>query len=127
MAIETFKPGPTGSRLVRNGKVVGHISFGGDLLLMPVGSREVLFELHHYCGPIPCNKKTLDPMDRIPTGFWDAFERWDVGGRLVDGELCIVRHWCKACNGSGDDMQVSVRHRKTVGKCKTCNGSRLEP
>jgi hypothetical protein len=60
------------------------------MLLMPVGGKTVLFELHHYCGPIPCSKRTLEPLSRIPAGFWEAYKRWDQGGRLVDGETCVL-------------------------------------
>lgn len=113
---------------MQDGKVVGHVSFGGDLLLMPIGTKTVLFELHHYFGPHPVSKKTFDPLERIPKGFWDAWERWDVGGRLVDGDLCILRHWCKVCDGSGDETKhIGGRNYEIVGKCKTCNGSRLAP
>lgn len=128
MGIETFKPGPTGAPLVQDGKVVGHISFGGDLLLMPLGTKTVLFELHRFFGPHPVNKKTYDPLERIPCGFWDAFDRWDAGGRLVDGETCVIKDWCKTCQGSGDESRhLGGRQYEIVGECKTCNGSRLAP
>lgn len=126
MSIETFTPSPSCSPLVQHGKVVGHISFGGDLLLMPLGAKEVLFELHNYLGPHPVSKKTLAPLERIPHGFWDAYERWDVGGRQVDGETCVLREWCQLCKGSGEEMRhLGGKHYECVGKCKSCNGARL--
>ena len=126
--IETFKPGPSGSPLVQGGQVVGHISFGGDLLLMPIESKTVLFELHRYFGPHPVSKRTFDPLERIPKGFWDAYERWDLGGKLVEGETCVVREWCPACKGSGDETtHRGGKHHEITGRCKSCDGVRLAP
>lgn len=128
MGIESFQPGPTGSPLVQEGKVVGHISFGGDLLLMPIGAKTVLFELHRYFGPHPVSKNTFDPLERIPKGFWDAWERWGVGGKLVDGETCVLKPWCETCEGSGDEKRhAGGRNYEITGKCKSCNGARLAP
>lgn len=128
MATTAFKPGSSGSPLVHGGKIVGHVSFGGDMLLMPVGNKTVLFELHYYCGPMPCSKKTLGHLANIPKGFWDAYERWDAGGRLVDGDACVVHDWCRECRGSGhEERHIHGRHYEVVGKCQVCNGSRFEP
>ncbi len=90
MSSAPFTPGPVGSWIVQGNRVVGHMMLGGDMLLMPLGDKTVLFELHHYFGPIPTSKRTLEPLERIPRGFWDAFERWVKAGRLVDGELCVL-------------------------------------
>ena len=35
--------------------------------------RGFLFEVHHYCGPMPL-KKNMEPRVNIPAGFWDAWE-----------------------------------------------------
>lgn len=124
MAVEKFEPGPSGCMLVEVGKVVGHISLGGRELLMPIGKRTVLFEMHRYHGPMPVNKKTGCGLERIPEAFWDAYERWDLGGQLVDGDLCVLREWCPECKGSGMEIDLSIR--EVIGKCKMCNGSKLK-
>ena len=127
MSAEPFKPSPTGAMLVQGNKIVGHVSYGGDLLLMPMGNRNVLFEIHPYHGPAPLNKKTLEPLNNIPAGFWDAVDRWIAGGQLVDGDLCVVGEWCMACNGSGEEARHIGGGRYSVaGCCKACNGTKLE-
>lgn len=90
MAVEQFKAGPGGAFLHENGRIVGHVSFGGDMLLMPVGKRTVLFEMDRYFGPVPLCKRTEDPAMRVPKGFYDAYELWEAGGRMVDGDLCVL-------------------------------------
>ena len=67
------------------------VTMCGPFLLMPVEKdRSVLFEMHHYFGPIPLSKRTEEELRRIPKGFWPAYEKWDSGGRLVDGDLCVT-------------------------------------
>lgn len=122
---ETYVPGQTGSPLVKDGKVIGHISFGGDLLLIPVGGKEVLFEMHRYFGPHPVSKKTWSPLGRIPNGFWDAYERWSIGGKLVEGDCCIVSEWCHKCKGNGREIRmIGKRTGIDDGPCKLCHGNR---
>ena len=35
-----------------------------------------VFEWHHFCGPMPLHRHTLDPRKTIPPGFWDMVSRW---------------------------------------------------
>ena len=126
MSIQSFEPSPSGAPLIQRGKVVGHISLGGSLLRMPIGQKVVLFEIHRYFGPHPVSKKTHDPLQRIPRGFWDAYERWDLGGNYVDGDMCVVPDWCKVCGGVGRESKAyGGKHFKFIGACKSCNGLRL--
>lgn len=66
------------------------ICFGGPTLEIDVGGRIMAFEMHRYFGPIPLNKKTQDPLERIPSAFWKAYEQWKAGGKLVDGARCVI-------------------------------------
>ena len=58
-----------------------------------MGEKRVLFEMHRYFGPIPLNRKTEQPLERVPRGLDDAVERWKLGGKLVDGDVCVVSEW----------------------------------
>ena len=110
------------------GKVVGTITLGGPDLLMPVGSRTVLFEMHGYCGPMPISKKTGEELKRIPAGFWDAYDRWVAGGKLVADGVCYVREWCPKCRGCGEERRhIGGRSYEFIGDCKDCSGSGLSP
>lgn len=126
MGVEPFKQGPMGAPLVKDGKRVGHISLGGAMLLMPVGGKTVLFEMHDVFGPIPCSKVTQEPLATVPSGFWNAYERWDIGGKLVDGNLCVVPSWCATCGGTGDHLRhLGGKHWEDLGPCRACNGKRI--
>jgi hypothetical protein len=97
---------PSQSLFVRepNGMVM-HVSIGGPRLLMPIGEhgKTVRFELHNYFGPCPRNKTTDAELTRVPKGFYEAFERWEAGGKLVDGDLCVLPAICPHCGGLGFD------------------------
>ena len=125
MTVAPFQQSPSSAMLVEDGKVVGHVSLGGDFLLMPVGDKTILFEQHRYFGPWPLNKTTQDPMTRVPKGFWDAIDRWRLGGQLVDGDLCVVSEWCESCGGTGQERLIVGRLIQSTGPCKSCNGARL--
>jgi hypothetical protein len=85
-----FKDTPTGGVLVDGEKkVVGFISYCGAFLWMPVGKRRQRFELHSYHGPMPCRKDGCTTL-RCLRGFYDQYEKWEKGGRLVDGDVCVV-------------------------------------
>lgn len=112
---------------VKGKKIVGYIDYGGDELLMPVLGKLMLFEMHHYFGPIPLSKKTGSSLTNIPRGFWDAWERWDLGGKLVNENVCVVPNWCAACRGRGEELEhLGGRNWRVVGQCKKCEGKRLE-
>lgn len=103
-----------------------HIDFGGDDLLMPIGDKQVLFEMHHHFGPIPLNKRTGECLRNIPSGFWDAFKRWELGGKLVVGNLCVLPKWCDACRKTGDEIRhIGGKHFEIIGPCKKCEGKRV--
>lgn len=70
-------------------RVTGHVSLAGPILKMPIGSKLIDFEMHRYFGPIPL-RKDGEVRERIPRGFWDAFEAWDKVGRLMSGDICCV-------------------------------------
>ena len=119
---------PHCARVVKDNRVVAHLSLGGRTIVMPIGkSKTVLFEMHNYFGPIPLNKRTDEPMDRIPKAFWDAFERWDLGGKMMDGDTCVTPSWCEECGGHGDKTRhLGGRHYEIIGKCDKCKGARIK-
>lgn len=123
----TYVPSPTSAWLVEDKKIIGHVSLCGDELLMPLNGKDVLFELHHYFGPHPISKKTSAPLERIPGGFWDAFKRWELGGKLMEGKLCVVPEWCPKCKGSGLRVQmIGKRTGIDEGACEACHGKKIK-
>lgn len=103
--------------------IVGHVSLGGDLLEMPVNGKFVLFEMHRYFGPQPVIRKTLYCLQRIPAGFWDAYERWDAGGKMMNENVCVVPAWCSLCRGSGNEEDPSAKGMAIT--CRACNGTKV--
>lgn len=93
-----------------------------------------LMELHPYCGPSPVNPKTLEPHDqqRIPKKFFDAFYRWDAGGRKFYDQMrgrypvCRIPNWCDECSGTGDNYKHIVgKHYMYAGTCPKCEGKKF--
>ena len=76
--------------IAKKGRRIGTISVGGPILRIMCGRREVAFEMHNYFGPTPVNKRTHEALTREPAGFWDAVEAWVRGGKVVDGDRCVV-------------------------------------
>lgn len=113
--------------IIANGRRVGVLTVGGpDLTIVVEGGREVLFEMHHWHGPHPIDKKTLDPLDSIPRGFWDAIDRWQEGGMLVRESVCVTPKWCDKCRRTGYKLiHLFGKHYEVDGKCSECNGSRV--
>jgi hypothetical protein len=120
-------PGHHVDMLDVQGRRVGTMTIGGPFLRLVTSSgREVLFEMHAWFGPHPVSKKTRDPLDRIPAGFWNAIERWELGGSLVDGDRCVVPQWCGNCDGIGrETLCIDRLNRVDLGPCKACNGTRI--
>lgn len=73
-----------------SGQVVGHVSLGGAILKMPCRRKVQHFELHSYFGPIPCNRNG-DHSLRVASDFWQMWDAWVAGGRLVDGDECVIQ------------------------------------
>ena len=125
--VEPFvMPSQTGYITDRNDKVIGTVTVGGEVLRMPCKKKVQQFEMHRYFGPLPC-KTNGDECERVASGFWDSFERWELGGKLVQDDLCVVPKWCATCEGFGEETrQLSPRRFESLGPCKKCNGKRLE-
>ena len=70
-------------------KVVGHISLCGAFLKMPTATGVQLFEMHSYFGPVPLRKDGTEAI-RVRKSFYENYEKWIAGGKLVDGDLCII-------------------------------------
>jgi hypothetical protein len=96
---------------------------GGPIHHITVRGKDVLFEVHPYCGPHPIHKRTLDPLDNIPPGFWDAIQLWIDGGKKLDGDKCVVPSKCSKCESSGFiTRHLGGKHYEVVGKCEVCDG-----
>jgi hypothetical protein len=90
MTIESFVM-PSHTVHLRDDKlrVIGYVTLAGEVLRMPCAKKTQFFEMHKYHGPWPCNKNG-DTAVRVAADFWDRYEQWNSGGRLVDGDLCVV-------------------------------------
>ena len=71
---------------------------GGPLYRINVDNQWIAFELHHYCGPIPLDKRTLEPRSLGPRhNFWRAVTLWvnqgsEVGGKFGDCTSCVWKN-----------------------------------
>ena len=74
--------------------IVVHLSIGGRDLKIDTGKRVVTFEMHPQAGPTPLNRHG-DPLTRIPAGFYDAIDRWEAGGGVTIGDVCVVPETCE--------------------------------
>jgi len=112
--------------LVESGRVTGHISMGGQILLIPVGrsGKTVAFEMHNQFGPWPVHKRTHDPLDNVPAGFWDAYELWGLGGKLVMGNVCVLPIPCTHCEGFGFMVDRSSGLAMCGPNCPKCDGNK---
>ena len=90
MTAKPFIPPSQHVDIIQRGRRVGTMSVGGPILFIRCGRREVAFEMHNYHGPIPVDKRNGVELKRIPSGFWKAFEAWVRGGKLVDGDRCVI-------------------------------------
>lgn len=100
------------------------VMLGGPTYWINVRGKPLPFEDHPYCGPTPVAKNDLaQPREVIPAGFWEAIELWEKGGRVMDGDKCVVPLACKSCDGSGDNVRhLGGRHYEIVGRCEECAG-----
>ena len=109
------------------GVIVVHLSIGGDCLKINTGKRLVAFEMHPWMGPTPL-KRNGDPSSRIPSGFYDAIDRWKSGGGVTIGDVCVVPELCRSCNGTGEERKaIAPRHFEITGVCKVCEGIKVQP
>jgi len=105
---------------------LGHLSIGGPVLKIIHNGKTVHFEMHDYFGPQPVNKNYSE-LRRVPRWFWDSWERWDLGGRLIEDDVCVVPDWCQACGGSGmTGRRISARTMVDVVACAKCHGHKVE-
>lgn len=63
-------------------EVHGHINLGGNVY--DYGG--FIFEVHHYCGPHPLNKKTQEPYKNVPGEKHRFWKVWDSFFDLSDKE-----------------------------------------
>lgn len=102
---------------------------GGPTYYMPgVQGRDWPFEMHPYMGPCPLTPKMHKPMEikNEPPQFWKEWELYDLGGRKMDGDKCIVPQWCAACRGIGSVLEhLSGRQYLDKGPCPSCAGTRV--
>ena len=68
----------------------GSITLSGEILLMPCDKKIQRFEMHRYFGAIPLNKDDCESL-RVPQDFYEKYEQWVAGGRLVEGNLCVTK------------------------------------
>lgn len=131
MSVEAFVAPSQSAYIVKDGKVVGHMSLGGPTLYLETNGKMFVFEMHYYFGPCLLTPKTEEPTNRNPPKvFWDAYERWEIGGKLVDGSNCVVREWCRMCKGTGNIngklIQVGRRRGFEAVTCPDCGGGKLQ-
>lgn len=90
MTPTVFEPPAQSAYIVDSSRrVVGHVSLCGAFLKMPTATGVQLFELHSYFGPIPLRKDETEAL-RVRKGFYENYDKWVVGGRLVDGDMCVI-------------------------------------
>lgn len=118
--------------IVENKRVVGHLAIGGPTLFLFVGVERFAFEMHNYFGPMPLTPKTLEPTCKLPPQrFWDAYERWELGGKLVAGSICDVPEWCQHCEGKGHTISdTKTRIGRIMAhetqQCPMCHGAKID-
>lgn len=68
---------------------------GGPLRKIDDGKGRIwLFEMHSYCGPMPLNKRTQEPIN-IPNNsiFWEVVTHWSQQGHRL-GEIINGFQFC---------------------------------
>lgn len=112
--------------------VSGIMTVGGPTYEIQAAGRIFGFELPHGCGLVRVDRKTGDELPKEPPkAFWDAIERWEAGGRQMDGQKCIAPRWCGRCRGLGvvDDPAVDPalqrKRSRFVVTCPACEGKKV--
>jgi len=108
-----------------------HMSLGGPVLEIVASGKLFAFEMHNYFGPQMVTPQRHEPTDAdLPKAFWDAFERWELGGKIVEGIRCVPPSWCRMCDGDGYILGEKVRiDRKLCSEavtCPVCDGKKIE-
>jgi hypothetical protein len=103
-----------------------HISFGGPEVVFSVRGKERRIEIHPYFGPIALNARTGEPTVNYPPGFWDVWERFDAGRRVVVAGYAVAPPWCSECRGFGRRLANVGGLKMDDGVCTACEGRRVE-
>lgn len=98
------------------------LTLGDPVREIDVRGKVVAFEDHRIFGPMPVHRKTHEPLKTNPSlAFYDAWERWKIGGKKLDGIRCVVPEWCHRCKGEGMTVYGVMAHT-----CKRCGGIKIE-
>lgn len=77
----------------------------GEVYKLSAADQEWCFEMHPYMGPCTVSPKLFipDPPTKASRHFWDAYERWNLGGRVFTGNREPLQCYCAAmvCKVSG--------------------------
>jgi hypothetical protein len=96
-----------------------HICFGGPEYIMDTPKGPVRFEMHPYCGPLPCDFSGSSRRVGVRHPFWALVSRWAQNGQIVRHGKCVVPPDCSACGGTGLGEHLDGRNYKP---CLVCNG-----
>jgi hypothetical protein len=81
---------------------------GGPFYTIDVDGKNIPFEMHPYCGPMPIDKNgsgiTLGPRHK----FWKAVTWWDREGRKVDADGKAI--WYEPPSILEDSVHLGGRH-----------------
>lgn len=71
---------------------------GGPLYQIYIDGKWVIFEDHHYCGPMPLDRRDLEPRTLGPRHrFWAVVSDWYQAGKKTGRERRIGREVVKYC------------------------------
>ena len=117
---------PSQSVFLTIGDRPAHLSMGGPILLIQVGrtGKTVAFEMHSYFGPQPVSKRTYDPLARVPSGFWKSYKLWEMGGKMVMENTCVLPDQCNYCDGLGFMVDRSSGRAIAGPACPKCDGKK---
>lgn len=75
-------------------QVLIHISFGGPVRHLAIGTKTYRFEDHQYCGPVVLGKNDM-PLDKQPSEldtFWTHVNAWYAQGKKT--KFVGDQAWC---------------------------------
>lgn len=71
---------------------------GGPLYQIYVDGKWILFEDHHYCGPMPLDRRDLEPRTLGPRHkFWAKVTEWYKAGKKTGRERLLFKQPVKYC------------------------------